>query len=78
MTEIHNQMINDYQTEKHKLIEKIIKKTQHNENMKMNPNYTRHDKIKCVICGITYTKSIKCLHIKSKCHKKCMKQIFEI
>jgi hypothetical protein len=68
-TELEKQRLN--------IINKKIKYLQRMYEKENYDNCEKNNKVKCIVCGGTYVKSVKCVHDRTKNHKKYLNEIYE-
>jgi hypothetical protein len=76
-SEILNQFL-DYK--KAKIFEKIKKVLRRRQTESDKKNYqikSPNDKIECILCGGNYIRTLKCVHDKTKKHKRELDKIYE-
>jgi len=64
-----------YSEKKYKICKNIINRVQKEHEKEFHPDASKTTKIDCIICGGTYTKTVKCLHDRTKMHQKKVKEL---
>lgn len=74
---INNLIRDQFLENQYKMCDDLIKKYQKRKDNKMYPIKRKNDKLKCVVCGGSYVRSLKCVHEKSKKHQNRLEEIYD-
>lgn len=70
-----NQFLEEYRDD---IFNDILKKLQKEYNDDQYPIKSTKDKLHCIVCGGSYTRSAKCIHDKTKKHQFKLNEIRDI